>query len=630
MRSFYFTLLIGIVIAIFCKPACAASQKVSNDGWSINHHEKNVLVLNAYHQNYHWADEIMRGVFSELGDKNLYELYVEYMDTKRCSDSLYYTQLRDIYKHKYQHVKIDAIVACDDNALNFMLMHRNEIFPGVPVSFCGVVDYHSSRIEGRADFTGVYETYDVPANIEMIRKFHPNTNRLVVISDVTESGKALIAMVKRAEEKFKDVITIDYLIDKKPDEIKEYLSHEHENTIVIWAIYLRLPDGQFISSTESIDFVSSITSLPIYCIWDVVGQGVVGGKITTPFYQGAKAASISKRILNGEKPSDIEVTGSPMLYKFDNNLLSKYNISLELLPNGSEILNQPTSFWQANKKLLVSLLSIIISLLLVVFTLGYLYRKSKRAEAEIKQKNNELKIAKQKAEESDRLKTIFLANLSHEIRTPMNGIIGFTEIIMSNKLPKSEVDQFIDIINKSGNRLLHLIDDLINISRIEANQVSIHPANTDLNDLLESVYKFYTPLANQKQLAFNYHKNFNNEVWVCIDKLKVEQVLINLLGNAFKFTTQGMVELNCTYTANELQFSVKDTGKGIKAEMRAIIFDRFNQVESSSVNGTEGMGLGLSICKSFVEKMGGSIWVNSELGKGSEFFIKLPLVTVHS
>ncbi|MBS2100550.1 sensor histidine kinase [Carboxylicivirga linearis] len=625
MRSFCFTILLCLFAFIQTGQANSASKSFDLSGLNQKHQKKNVLILNAYHQNYHWADEIMRGVFSEMGDKESYELYVEYMDTKRCSDSTYYTHLKDIYLYKYKKVKIDVILACDDNALNFMLMYRDDIFPEVPVSFCGVVDFHPSRIEGKQHFTGVYETYDVPANLDMIMKLHPTTKKVVVISDVTESGKALIARMKRAEPNYKDKISIDYLINKEPDEIEEYFTQKQENTVVIWAIYLRLPDGRFISSDESISFVSSVTSLPIYCIWDVVGQGVVGGKITTPFYQGSTAADIANRILGGEKASDIAVSGSPMFYKFDYTQLVKHQISIDKIPKGSVVLNQPDSFWQAHKKIITTLLVIIVSLVLVVLTLGYLYRKSKRAEIEIKNKNKELELSKAKAEESDRLKTAFLANLSHEIRTPMNGIIGFTELVRNSNLSPDEVNQFMDVIHQSGNRLLHLIDDLVYISKIEANQIIINRANVSINELLDGVYYFFKPLAQQKGIAFTCEKNFEGEVLAYIDKMKLEQVLTNLLSNSFKFTSKGSITLISYLSDGYIFFKVKDTGIGITEDMQKVIFNRFIQVESSSKNGTEGMGLGLSISKSFVEMMGGEIWVESQQGLGSEFFVKLPL-----
>ena len=251
----------------------------------------------------------------------------------------------------------------------------------------------------------------------------------------------------------------------------------------------------------------------------------------------------------------------------------------------------------------------------------------KKSLKKLQKLNKKLELAKNRAEESDNLKTAFLANLSHEIRTPMNGILGFTDLLKNDNLSTDMISKYVDIIQQSGNRLMNLIDDLIDISQIEANQVALEPQNTNLNDLIDGVYNFFEPRAVRKGLQFTCEKEINNTVDIYVDKLKLEQVLTNLLNNAFKFTKEGTIRLKCYSSDEHLFFSVKDTGAGISADKKDVIFQRFHQADNTYLKGTEGMGLGLSISKSFVEKMGGEIWVESEIGKGSEFFIRLPFVT---
>ncbi len=625
---------------VFTVRNCYASNshfEIQYSESSQNFTKKKILILNSYHQNYHWADGIMKGVFSELSDKNSYELYVEYMDTKRCSDSTYYEQLKNIYLHKYKNVEIDVILACDDNALNFMLQYRDSIFPKVPVSFCGVVDFHSSRIEDHELYTGVYESFDISANLDLIKELHPKVNRVVVVSDTTESGKALLARIKRAKVISKSTLAIDYLINKTPKEIKEYLQTSQESTAIIWAIYLRLPNGRFISSEESINFLSSVTTSPVYCLWDVVGQGVVGGKVSTPFYQGAEAARIAKRILEGEHIHDIKILGSPMLYKFDYKALNKYNIPLKNIPKGSLVLNKPISFWQANKKIIASLLFIIVFLLAVVFALSYLYRKSKRVEIEIKRKNKKLKKvrnkllstneklrrSKIKAEEGSRLKTAFLANLSHEIRTPMNGIIGFTSILQEGDLNKDEQELYLDLINSSGQKMVRLIDDLVNISKIESGTIEFHCSEIDLPLLFKEMFLFFEKEARDKNLVLELIKD-NNISIIYSDRNKLEQIFFNLINNALKFTDKGNIKFGYQEKNSHIEFFVEDSGNGIPKKDYNKIFERFNQANNG--NSTKGgIGLGLSIVKEFVEILGGSIQLKSEINTGSRFYFSIPL-----
>lgn len=251
----------------------------------------------------------------------------------------------------------------------------------------------------------------------------------------------------------------------------------------------------------------------------------------------------------------------------------------------------------------------------------------KKSLEELQVLNRDLEIAKNKAEENDKLKTAFLANLSHEIRTPMNGILGFTDLIKTGKLSPDKISSYIDIIDQSGERLIHLIDDLIYISQIEADQVSIKPENTQLNKLIDGIYKFFKPQVVQKGLLFTCEKELDDSVQIYIDSLKLEQILSNLLNNAIKFTAKGNIHLKYSVSGKDIFFSVRDSGAGIAPDKKKMIFERFIQADNSYLKATEGMGLGLSISKSFVEKMGGKMWVESEVGKGSEFTFSLPFIT---
>lgn len=603
----------------------------------LRHNKARILILNSYHQGYNWSDSIMQGVFSELDDINSYELFVEFMDTKRYSDSTYYELLKNVYLYKYKNLDIDVILSCDDNALNFLLQYRDRIFSKVPVSFCGINDFHPYILEGKELYTGVCETYNVVANLKLIERLHPNVNHVVVVADVTKTGQDMIAMMKREEGKFKDKLHIDYLINKEPEEMKTYLNRLDDDTVVIWGIYLRLPDGNFISSEESISLITSYTSRPVYCIWDVVGLGVVGGNITTPSFQGAEAARIVKRILKGENVSDIEIKESPMLYKFDYNLLKKFNIPLDAIPEGSVIINKPASFWQEHKRLAITLLSVFASLITVVFALGYLYRKSKRVQFEIKSKNakllqirskllrtnRKLEKSKKRAEESVRLKTAFLANLSHEIRTPMNGIIGFTSILQESNLNEEEQKLYLDIINTSGQRMVRLIDDLVNISKIESGTVELHYSEINLIPFFNEINFFFSKEAIDRSLSLEFVHELDDLVIVS-DRNKLEQIFYNLIKNALKYTRKGYVKFGYVRRNELVEFFVEDTGIGVPIEARKSIFDRFHQVSNGdSTKG--GIGLGLSIVKEFVEMLGGKIQFASEVNEGSRFYFNLPL-----
>jgi len=241
--------------------------------------------------------------------------------------------------------------------------------------------------------------------------------------------------------------------------------------------------------------------------------------------------------------------------------------------------------------------------------------------------NSELEIARKKAEESDCLKTAFLANLSHEIRTPMNGILGFSTLLKDQEINVTTHKRYVEMIEQSGQRMLRLINDLVDISRIESGQVNIELEAINLNQFMERVYLFFKPVAKHKKLDFSYKCGLQDQKCnFLMDSMKLEQVTTNLLNNAFKFTDTGHVNFEYILKDGKLEFRIEDTGMGIPLNMHEKIFDRFRQVENTYGKGTEGSGLGLSISKAYIELMGGKIWVESEPDKGSVFSFCLPAV----
>jgi PAS domain S-box-containing protein len=256
---------------------------------------------------------------------------------------------------------------------------------------------------------------------------------------------------------------------------------------------------------------------------------------------------------------------------------------------------------------------------------------------ELKHTEEALIKAKEKAEESDRLKSAFLANMGHEIRTPMNGIMGFSELLKDPGLSGEEQQIYVNIIEKSGARMLNIINDLIDISKIESGLMSINFSKCNLNEQLEDIYSFFKPEAEGKGLKLTYEANLPEEdAIIKTDREKINAILINLIKNAIKFTTSGSIDFGYIINpssegrkSEELEFFVKDTGVGVDLEYREIIFQRFRQGSESLNRNYEGAGLGLSISKSYVEMLGGKIWVESNSGGptdscGSKFYFTTP------
>ncbi len=246
--------------------------------------------------------------------------------------------------------------------------------------------------------------------------------------------------------------------------------------------------------------------------------------------------------------------------------------------------------------------------------------------SEIKNAEEKLKLAKEKAEESDRLKSAFLANMSHEIRTPMNGILGFTDLLKEPGLSGEKQKKYINIIQKGGERMLTTINDIIEISKIETGQITVNKKDVNINEVIRYYFDFFSPEANKKGLTFNCQIPLSDsDATVTTDKSMLDSILTNLIKNAIKYTKSGSIDFGYSVVDKDLKFFVKDSGIGITKKDQDSVFERFIQSESTRNEVYEGSGLGLSITKAYVEMLDGKIWLESKLNKGTTFFFILPI-----
>ena len=241
--------------------------------------------------------------------------------------------------------------------------------------------------------------------------------------------------------------------------------------------------------------------------------------------------------------------------------------------------------------------------------------------------NNELIVAKNNAEESDRLKSAFLSNMSHEIRTPLNSIMGFSSFLLEPDISKKDIHEFVNIININSQKLLTIISDIMDISKVEASQFIVDSEPVNINKLTNELFVTYKKSVDQKKISLKCVCDRPTElIQIRTDGNRIKQVLSNLLNNAIKFTNEGEIEFGYKLSAKFIDFYVNDSGIGIDPKNYALIFERFRQIEGSKKQLNSGNGLGLSISKALVEKLGGTITVNSELGKGSSFAFTIPFV----
>lgn len=310
-------------------------------------------------------------------------------------------------------------------------------------------------------------------------------------------------------------------------------------------------------------------------------------------------------------------------YILDKSQIDAFDLDSKLIPNNAIVINQTRDFYTKNRRVILWVLSSVLILVFGLLIAIYYIAHIRRLKGALEKKNRELLIANDKAEEANRLKTAFLANMSHEIRTPLNAIVGFSELQTMDDYSKEDKIEFGKIIKENSDLLLNLINDILDISRIESGRV-----NVDLRqcDIVKLCHGCLVSVSRAKPLEHvEYQEEYPvGKLEIKTDNVKLQQVIINLLTNASKFTKKGHIRLSFTVdeAANTITFVVADTGMGIPKDQAEAVFDRFVKLNKYA----QGTGLGLSLCRIIVERLGGKIWLDTSYTGGARFMFTTPIV----
>lgn len=372
MRIIYHTAIV-LVLLLIPFPAEAENEK------------KNILYLNSYHHGYEWSDAILEGVRSVLEESEYkINLQVEYMDVKRFSyDEVSYMLLR-LYREKFQNEYFDAVMVSDNDAYRFATENREELFPGIPLVFCGVNDFDESSLE-QGNITGVEENFDLQLTLDVALKIHPDMKRMVVVGDKSTAGVTIRAQIEAAMPAYADRLNVEYWTDMPLEEMLEKLETLPSDSFLFFIPFYHSIDGQFYTAEETMQAIYKESTLPIYTAWEfLLGHGAVGGHMLSGFRHGQQAASMTLRILNGEKASSIPVLREPTgEYAFDYEALWRLSISQDLLPKNSRIINAPSPFYELPKQLLWTMVIGFLIVLVVLFFLVITMLERRKVERKI-------------------------------------------------------------------------------------------------------------------------------------------------------------------------------------------------------------------------------------------------------
>jgi signal transduction histidine kinase len=613
-------------------------------GYSQNNmaQKKKVLVLHSVEESRPWNTMFNNQLKESIKNSCPYdvELSMEYTDLILYHTEEYKDILERSIRYKYKNNLPDIIVITQIEAANFVF-ERN-LFPKTHKV---LIDLSIDLITEHAHATNISVTLDFEAMVKHALNIFPQTKEVYVIAGNNNTDSHTLNLFINDMAVFKEDISFKYLNNLNRSAILDSIKKLPENSLVYYLAYTQDLDGHAVMAKEfSIDIAQNCNR-PVFSFLDLLTEetGVFGGLVASLRSKAIKSVEVITQVFKGENMETIPPVEADYAYTYDWQELKKWNIDIEQLPDSSIFYHRKYTFLELYKSEVIIGLFVLFSYTLLLILLLYSNRKKRSSEKKLKVKNahyellnleyksqNELlKVEKERAEESDRLKLAFLLNMSHEIRTPMNSIIGFSEMLNDEKLDIAQRKEFTRLINNGSIQLLNIIDDILEISRLETHQVRIHPKLFSVNILIKELHALFSLRIKEKGLSFTYETALNDEnCYITSDKAIINKILINLIENALKFTHQGFIKLGYLTMPNQLIFFVKDSGVGISSENTNRIFDRFMQEEKALSQKYGGLGLGLAISKENASLLSGDITVESEKGKGSTFYLSIPYPSI--
>lgn len=580
--------------------------------------------------------------FQRLGGTNTIAL--ENMNCKSFSESPLWERRMAELLAKYQGDKSPALIVligqeawaaylsledsiCGNTPVVSALSSRNAILlPGdtvdlktwMPESVDFFTDFPSSPI--KAGF--VYE-YDVEANINMIKQMYPGTKNIAFVSDNSYGGVAMQAYVVKEMQKFPELNLI--LLDGRVNTIYTICDRLHElpeNTAILMGTWrVDMNDGYFMRNA-TYAMMEAAPTLPTFSLSSVgLGYWAVAGVVPAYRALGKEMARQSYRLLTDPQDGNTHMEVIPNETILDGKLVKEKKLNITGLPQPVKMLNVTPSFYEQYKYHIWSVGAVLLVLLGGLFVSLYFYYHTKKLKDELEVSEGALREAKDRAEESSRLKSAFLANMSHEIRTPLNAIVGFSDVLSAGGASEEEQRGYFEIIRTNSDLLLRLINDILDVSRLEADRVILSLESCNVVQICQQVVASVAQARRStNQFLFECEREV---VEMRTDVQRLQQVVINLLSNADKFTKEGTITLKLEpdTARNVAVFSVTDTGCGIPLDKQKRVFERFEKLNEY----VQGTGLGLSICKLTVEKWGGEIWIDPAYTDGARFMFTHPM-----
>jgi signal transduction histidine kinase/CheY-like chemotaxis protein len=648
-----------ILLACGLRSALAQAQpQVAPDG-------KNVLILHAFESNMPLHVRTDRGLTASLesGGIRVRNQFFEYLDLARNSGAEQREYLIELLRRRYGQRKIDMIITMYPEALTFVLSEGRDIFPEVPILALYAAPGMELPKTGRRVIQHVL-AYDMTGTLEIALKLVPGAKRVYVMGGVYSLDKKNENQARRDFKRWEGRLEFRYLSDLSLEEMMAKVSSAPPGTIIFFTSVNADITGKTYNPRDVAQRLSQVSKAPVFGLYEtLLGQGIAGGYLVSYERIGTQAGQLALNILGiTQGPQDtsttLEVPSVPM---FDWRQLKHWNLNVDALPEGSIVVNKELTLWDLRYYVIGALAFIVAETLLIGVLLvqrrrrlqaeGELRKHQEHLEQLVRERTAELIIAKDRAVAANQAKSVFLATMSHELRTPLNSILGLAQLMERDPgFPRRHTDN-LSILGRSGRHLLELIDDVLELSKIEAGRIALVKTRFDLHQFLEDVEGMMRLRAEKRDLRLICERDPRLPTYIRTDARKLRQILINLLGNAIRYTEKGHVKLTIKWSENgataseagsdsrthlapglhaisprqgtgRLECEIEDTGIGIAPEDLERIFEAFVQLHQGQ-GASEGTGLGLALSRRFAALLGGTITVTSEVGKGSTFHFEI-------